>query len=498
LSGAPDSPSTPSQRVSAWVRILLQLALLVGPTLLAFKAGGYFDGPRTVAAVVAWVLLALAAVGAGRPHAASWVAAGLALGGLTALTAWVGISSSWATLAGTAQDDFSRDLLYLPVLALGLWAWRTPRALRAVEPVLAAGTLVVVGYGLAGRLLPSLVELQASASAGGRLEQPMSYWNAMGALAAMGLVLCARLAGDHGRRPAVRIAAATAAGPLGLGLYLSFSRGALAAAAVGIVLVALLAPTKAQWRACVLACGAGAVLAAVSSRLSAVESLQGTPGQADSQGAAMLAVLVAVCAVTALLARLAVRREGEPDVRGRPLPYTPLIAVGAVVVGLGVPMAAAAVTAPPENASEGASVRRLGDVSSNRYQYWKVAVREAADHPLRGIGSGSFDTAWTRERKVAENARDAHSLVLETAAELGIVGLAALAALLTGVALALRDLYRRSPALAVGPVTALATWFVHANLDWDWEMPALTLVALVLAGAALGAPRDGLSAAGPD
>ena len=159
-------------------------------------------------------------------------------------------------------------------------------------------------------------------------------------------------------------------------------------------------------------------------------------------------------------------------------------------------MAAAAVTAPPENAGEGASARRLGDVSSNRYQYWKVAVREAADHPLKGIGSGSFDTAWTRERKVTENARDAHSLTLETAAELGIVGLAALAALLAGVALALAELHRRAPALAVGPITALTAWFVHANLDWDWEMPALTLVAMVLAGAALGAPREVSAAAG--
>jgi len=171
-------------------------------------------------------------------------------------------------------------------------------------------------------------------------------------------------------------------------------------------------------------------------------------------------------------------------------------AAAVVIVGLGLPMAAAAVTAPPENISEGASARRLGDVSSNRYQYWKVALREAADHPLKGIGSGSFDTAWTRERKVTENARDAHSLILETAAELGLVGLLALAALLGGVVLALAELHRRSPALAVGPITALATWFVHANLDWDWEMPALTLVALVLAGSALGAPRD-VSAAEP-
>ena len=33
-------------------------------------------------------------------------------------------------------------------------------------------------------------------SAAGRLDQPLTYWNATGALAALGLVLCARVAGD--------------------------------------------------------------------------------------------------------------------------------------------------------------------------------------------------------------------------------------------------------------------------------------------------------------
>ena len=63
---------------------------------------------------------------------------------------------------------------------------------------------MVIGYGLAGRLLPGLIELDRSRSAGGRLEQPITYWNAEGALAALGLVLCARLAGDRTRPPAVR------------------------------------------------------------------------------------------------------------------------------------------------------------------------------------------------------------------------------------------------------------------------------------------------------
>ena len=60
---------------------MLQAALLAGPTVLAFKAGGYFDGPRTVAAVVAWALLARPP---SRPAGAraAWTAAGVALGGL--------------------------------------------------------------------------------------------------------------------------------------------------------------------------------------------------------------------------------------------------------------------------------------------------------------------------------------------------------------------------------------------------------------------------------
>jgi hypothetical protein len=41
---------------------------------------------------------------------------------------------------------------------------------------------------------------------------------------------------------------------------------------------------------------------------------------------------------------------------------------------------------------------------------------------------------------------------------------------------------RLDPGLAAGPAAGLAVWLVHATLDWDWEMPALTLVAIALAG----------------
>ena len=132
---------------------------------------------------------------------------------------------------------------------------------------------------------------------------------------------------------------------------------------------------------------------------------------------------------------------------------------------------------------------RLGSLGSNRYGYWRVAIETGADHPIAGVGASGFRVAWLEHRTVSENVRDAHSLELETFAELGLVGVALLAALLAGVALSVRAAHRADPALAAGVAAALAAWTFHSAIDWDWEMPALTLVVVVLAGALLTAPR---------
>ena len=98
-----------------------------------------------------------------------------------------------------------------------------------------------------------------------------------------------------------------------------------------------------------------------------------------------------------------------------------------------------------------------------------------ADHPLNGVGSGGFAVEWLQRRDIAEGVRDAHSLYLETAAELGLVGLPRWPLFLGGIVLAAR----RGRSRAV--VAALVAFALHAGLDWDWELPALTLTALLLA-----------------
>ncbi len=74
------------------------------------------------------------------------------------------------------------------------------------------------------------------------------------------------------------------------------------------------------------------------------------------------------------------------------------------------------------------------------------------------------------------------------------MGLALLGAFLGGVAVCARRLAREDAALAAGPCAALAALALHAGVDWDWELPALTLVALVLAGLALSAGASGSAA----
>jgi len=208
-------------------------------------------------------------------------------------------SIAWAPLGGPATENVERLVLYVGALLLAIGALRAPSILRLVEPALAAGATLVIGYGLAGRLLPGVIHLERSRSAGGRLEQPITYWNAEGALAAVGLVLCARLAGDRTRPPAVRAAAATAVAPLGAGIYVSFSRGAIAAVVLGLVVLVAGAPSGAQVRAAVIALATGVAAAVAAAPFPGVASLSGAHTERD--GAIVLVLLVLIAGAAALV-----------------------------------------------------------------------------------------------------------------------------------------------------------------------------------------------------
>ena len=136
---------------------------------------------------------------------------------------------------------------------------------------------------------------------------------------------------------------------------------------------------------------------------------------------------------------------------------------------------------------------RLLSTKSSRSDTYRVALDGFRAQPLHGEGAGSYEVRFMRTRRVDDKVRDAHSLPLQTLAELGLVGFALLLAFLGAVGVALvravggRGALRRSQSAAVG--AAFVVWLVHACLDWDWEMPALTGAALVLGASLFAAGR---------
>jgi O-antigen ligase len=114
-------------------------------------------------------------------------------------------------------------------------------------------------------------------------------------------------------------------------------------------------------------------------------------------------------------------------------------------------------------------------------------MRAFGEHPLKGLGSGGFRVVWLRERPVREGALEVHSLPLEMAVELGIPGVLGLGLLIGGVGVAGGRALSRRASIAPGACAATAVWLMHASIDWDWQVPAVTLPALVMAGALVAA-----------
>ena len=281
----------------------------------------------------------------------------LALGGLALLTAWVGLSIAWAPIGGRAQDDLQRLLLYLGFLFVATVVLRGPQQRRWLEPALVLGAFVVIAYALSERLLPGLIELARSESADGRLEQPISYWNALGLLAAIGLVLAIRVAGDPERERWMRAASAAAGVALGLGVYLSFSRGALAAVAAGVLFLIALAPHgRPQLQAAVGVVAASGLAALVASLLPTVQSIHRGDAGDSTEGLIMFGALILLAGAAAWVSVLPPVKLPRRT-RG---PSLPVSRATAVLTVAGALIVAAALAAAVLRGQAGGDLARPG------------------------------------------------------------------------------------------------------------------------------------------
>jgi hypothetical protein len=460
--------------------------VLATPTVLAFRSGGYFGVVHgqvgVLVTALAWLLVAVVLVLEPQPFPQSR-SGRVALAAFTAFVAWSALSLLWSPLLDPGLADVERSALYLAAFFLGCATLRGRTALRLVEPALLAGVAIVCAYALATRLLPGIVDAESGFRAGSRLDQPLTYWNAVGALASIGLMLAIHTASDARRSAGLRIAAMALAPALGLTLFLTVSRGAHIAALAGAAVLVIAARNRPTLDSTLLGIALVTLMAGLASPFSGVVELHGSLDSREGQGLAALGVLLLVCAAAALcqtvLLRLEARGLTSTDAlkRSRALAgVATVIALGVVALGVSAFAGGDVEPSPRDTLTQGPE--RFRTLETNRWRYWRVALDSFAEEPLAGSGIHGFAADWLERRDIDESVQDAHSLYIETLTELGLPGLLFLGLFLGGAGVAL---WRAGEP---GWLAASAVWATHAAVDWDWEMPSLTLVFIALAAAA--------------
>jgi hypothetical protein len=497
----------------AWPALPAAAVAVVVLLRLGFDQGGYFPAAYTSAGAIAFIGLAALVV---RPAQERFPKHALiAVGALAAFACWIGLSRAWSVVPDVPLLDMRRAMLYLALFGLGLLAADSGRHARVLVWSVLAVVVVLAGAGLLSRLQPDVVSptVDEFLAFFYRLDYPFGYWNAFGALAALGAVLALGLAGDVRANLVLRAAAAGAAVLLVVAMYLSLSRGAWLALLVGLVVLVALTPDRWSLLLTLVVAGGAAVLAIL--RLRHYPALVTDPkagGGQLAQGHAYTGELLAfvLLAVAAQAALAAVRVASALEHQMAAIRRFALIGGGVIVLVAAVTgyiakgdEAEGAVTAAFSDANgwlddqwrdfldpklvPGAGSTRVLTARGARSDYYRVAIDGFQEHPLIGNGAGSIEVRYARARDIQEKIRDAHSLPLETLSELGAVGMALLVGFFGAVAAAARRAIRGKgairPAEAAAVTAAFAVWMGHACVDWDWEMPALTGTAIVLSAA---------------
>jgi len=430
-----------------WPAAVVAAAIAVA---LAFDNGGYF------APAWGWSALAL-----------FWIA-GLALflsdrfslgrlelallGSFAAFVAWVALSATWSSSTERSILDAQRDLVYLGGLLAVLLVARG-RPVTELLVAVCGAALITSAAGLIDFFFSSRV-------AGARLSEPLGYPNAVGLVAAIGALLATAFAA-HARSQLHRALAAACLIVFVLTIFFTYSRGTWISLAIGLVAMVVADPRRV---ALVRTAAAVAPVVGVAIWLAA----------RTDQGF-LLTVVTVLLGAAAALVTVAERRIAP----GRAVS----IAVTAMLLAILLAVPAAALARYGGRPAHGHHPSRF----SGRAPLWHEAWRDWERHRALGSGAGTFELDCVTHRRTSANARDAHSLYLETLAEVGPVGLALLLATLA-LPLLVAPRARFHP-FVPGALAAYLAFLIHAAADWDWEMPAATLLGLFSAAALVLAAR---------
>jgi hypothetical protein len=483
----------------AWVAVVLIAAAYAA---LAYSNGGYSSELIAVVTIAVWwiVIVGLAArVFPRRPIPPLAVAAGACLaafGGLTAL------SMIWANDAGGAFTEVVRVAGYLGLFVLTVLVSARTGARPWLVGIM-VGLVVVVGGALLSRFDPSLFGgadrsiFAALPASNGRLSYPVGYWNGLAACIAFGILLL----GWFSAQGTSRLGRAAATGLLpafGLALYLTSSRGGIAAVVVGGCALLVFSQDRARMLVSLALGGLTSALLVLyaSQRDDLAHAL--TTHDAYVQGRE-----VAVATVLCVVVAAAVRYVADGRLRRLRISRTAVLrglaavfAAALVVFALSHPLDRIREFADANDVAGASAATGAGHLTASsgtgRYQFWDQAIAAFESDPVIGIGAGNYEMWWNQHHTIDVITMDAHSLYLQTLGELGILGLLLLLGFLgTSLfagwrAVARRpDMGERHDVMAVALALFLAG-LTSAAFDWTWQLPAAFVPVIVMAALLTG------------
>jgi O-Antigen ligase len=506
---ADDALVTRAGDLAVTALMLLPGALVV---FTGFNAGGYFPGTPAVAAIVVSQILLVRVLQSRNPFAGlapMTLVAIAALGSYALLTL---LSAFWSHAVSRALIEFDRAWLYLLILVLFGTVRASTEDLRWLVRGLLLGVSIVCLAGLISRVLPDVWHT-APDVANQRLSFPVTYWNTLGLLAALGIVLAFHLTCTLGERRLVRILAAAVLPLLAGTLFFTFSRGAIAAGAIGLIVYVLVARPRGLLSGVLASAPATVALVVVAYHANLLDTVHPTTPAAVAQGhrvALAAGVCAAVCAglraIFAIGLDPRLRRIAGGALMSRHTRLAVIAgALAAVLVtgiALGVPHSLANdwnrfISGAATHGSHDLRQRLTDPSNDGRTDLWRVALRGFEASPLHGHGAGTYQTLWERNRPHFAFTINAHSLYLQAMAELGVLGLVLLLVLVGAVLYGLGVRARASQRSLYGALLACGVvWALRAGVDWDWEMPVVTLVFFAVAGVALSPRKESASGRG--
>ena len=469
--------------------------LVAAAVIFASFAEGLFEPTGYAAAsIVIWAALLAGLVGRALPMVAvgrTAAVTGIWLGA-TALLATASIA--WVGDQGRAFEEAVRISFYLGLFVLCVCTASSAGRIQWLTG-LTVGLAVVSVVALFAYLQPGVLDSGHSdvSNAVGRLSYPIGYWNGAAALLATAAVLLAHSAARAPSRPLRTVS--TAVIPLAvLGIYLASSRGGEVALAIGLAVLLAASPDRPRQLVALLVgiVGAGALIAAAT-QLDALTSGTIDSGM-RSDGDRMTAIAVLGVTLTGAIAWLSDGWSPRVRISRRVgLALALAVVIGLVVVAIAVDPAQKFrdfSSAPPTQA--GIPVNAPGLSSNGRWQFWGAALDAFANNPIGGVGAGGYQDWWAQHASVPLFVRNAHSLPLQQAAELGLLGIALFLGFVGAVAFSARRRLAAGRAGDAGILLAvLAAGAVGAAVDWTWEIPAVFGPAVACSALLVASPPAG-------